>query len=224
MGMFGRMIDLVNANMNDLLDKAENPEKMLKQIIREIEINIDKAKQDMARILAEAKRLDKSVDAKAKEVDDWTRRAELAVDGDNDDLARQALERKLAHEKELATLQTQADETRAAADQMKTNIKLLNDKLAEARAKRTALAARASAAKTSKQTQKQVQSMADPGKALGKLEKFERRVEDSEAEASAAAAANQARDEVDKEFQDMEQKTALESELAALKAKRKKQG
>lgn len=222
MGIFGRMTDVINANVNDLLDRAENPEKMLKQIIREIEDGIDKSRREMAKVLAEAKRLDKEVDAKAKETDEWVNRAEMAIDQDNDELARKAIERKLAYEKELATLQTQGDETRAAVDQMKDNIKLLSDKLTEARAKRTALAARASAAKTAKQVQKQVRDLADPGKALGKLEKLERRVEDAEAEASAMAAANQAQNEVEKEFKDMEDNLAVDSELAALKAKRKK--
>jgi len=222
MGIFGRLADVVSANLNDLVDRAENPEKMLKQIIREIEESIDKGKQEMAKVLTEAKRLDKEVDAKAKEAEEWEKRAEMAVDQSNDDLARKAIERKLSHEKDLSTLQEQADATRAAADQMKENIKLLNDKLTEARAKRTALAARASAAKTAQKVQKQVQGLQDPGKALGKLEKFERRVEDMEAEASALGAANQARDEVEKEFKQMEGGLAVESELEALKAKRKR--
>jgi len=222
MGMFGRIADVVNANVNDLIDKAENPEKMLKQIIREIEDNIDKAKKETVNILAQAKRLEKEVDAKAKQVDEWVRRAELAVDQANDDLARKALERKLTHEKELSVLQDQLADTQAAAEQMKNNVHLLQDKLTEARAKLTSLAARSAAAKTAKTVQKRVAELADPSKALGKLEKFERRVEDAEAEAKAMGAMNAAKDEVEREFSDLEKKRTLDDELAALKAKRKK--
>ncbi|MCX7934609.1 MAG: PspA/IM30 family protein, partial [Planctomycetota bacterium] len=100
MGIFGRIVDVISANLNDLVDRAENPEKMLKQIIREIEESIDKCKQEMAKVLAEARHLDKEVDAKVKEVEEWQKRAELAVDQSNDDLARKAIERKLTHAKE----------------------------------------------------------------------------------------------------------------------------
>lgn len=221
MGIFGRIKDLVSANVNDLVDKAENPEKMIKQIIREIEDSIDNSKQEAAKIISNAKRIEKDVDTKAKDVAEWTNRAEIAVDSDDDDLARKALERKLIHEKELNSLQTQLDDTRSAADQIKDNISTMQERLNEARARQTSLAARASAAKASKEVQEKVADLNDPGKALGKLDKFERRVEDMENEASAIAGMNSATDELEKEFAAKEKNSVIDDELAALKAQRK---
>jgi len=222
MGIFGRMADVLKSNVNDLIDNAENPEKLLKQIIREIEDNIDKSKQETAKILAEAKRLEKEVDVKAKAVDEWTKRAEMAVDNDDDDLARKAIERKKLHGDELETLSRRMNETQSAVEQMKQNTQLLKEKLSEARAKHTSLSARSSAAQTAKKVQKQVAELSDPSKVLGKFEKLERRVEDMESEASAMADVNAATDELEREFVDKEKNLEVDSELAALKAKRKK--
>lgn len=98
----------------------------------------------------------------------------------------------------------------------------MQEKLNEARAKYTSLAARSTAAKNAQNVQKQVANLNDPSKALGKLEKFERRVQDMEAEASALGAVNAATDELEKEFADREKGLSVDSELAALKARRKK--
>jgi phage shock protein A len=220
MGIFDRIADLLNANVNDALDKAENPEKMLKQIIREIEESIDTSKTETAKILAEAKRLEKEVDAKAKEVDTWQTRAEGAVDGGDDDLARQALERKNSHKGELEAMTSQLDDTQAAVEQMKNNTVLLQKKLTETRARYTALTARASAAKASQDVQEKVAKVSAPGQALDKLDKLERRIEDMESEASVMASTNAANDELADTFEKKEGDLAIDTELAALKAKR----
>jgi len=223
MGIFGRMRDITNANLNNLLDKAEDPEKMIKQIIREIEESVDATKRELAKVLAATKQVDKAVEGKTDSVEEWLGRAELAVKQGNDDLARKALENKLAHEHELETLRVQSDETHAAADRMKDTIGLLNDKLNEARARHTALAARASAAKTMAAAQRQASSLGDPAQALGKLEKFERRVEDSEAQAEALGKLAGIDNAVEREFRDMEKNLAVDEELSRLKAKCKQE-
>jgi len=220
MGIFGRMRDILNANLNDMLDRAEQPEKMLKQIIREIESSIDRSKADTARVLADAKRLEREADQKNDEVEQWRSRAEMAVEQNEDELARKALERKKLHQDELDALTQQLDQTRDAADEMKENTRLLQNKLTEARARFTSLSARSKAAKTAKEVQKQTGKLDDRGKVLGKLDAFDRRVQDREAEAGALADARSAGDEVERAFADREQELAVESELAALKAKR----
>ncbi len=220
MGIFGRMRDILHANLNDMLDRAEQPEKMLKQIIREIESSIDRSKADTARVLADAKRLEREADQKNDEVEQWQHRAETAVEQDEDDLARKALERKKLHQDELDALVRQLDQTRDAADEMKENTRLLLDKPTEARARFTSLSARSKAAKTAKDVQKQAGKLDDRDKVLGKLDAFDRRVQDMEAEASALADVHDAGDEVERAFADREQMRAVEHELAALKAKR----
>lgn len=221
MGIVSRMRDLLSANINDALDKAENPEKMLRQIIRETEESIDECKSETAKILAETKRLEKAVDAKAKEVDTWQSRAESAVDTGNDEMARQSLERKNTHKAELITLTGQLDDTREAVEQMKQSTSLLQSRLAETRGRFTAITARASAAKTSKKIQEKVAALTSPGKGLDKLDKLERRIEDMEAVASVMSSTNAAHDELSRHFESKEADLAIDSELAALKAKRK---
>ncbi len=221
MGILGRLSDILNANINDMLDRAENPEKMIRQIIREIEDSIDKAKQDLAKVLIEAKQREKDLAAKEKDVAEWSRRAEMAVNQENDELAKLALERKLAHEKQLRVLEEQLGDIREAAENMKQSIVTLQDKFAEASARRASLTARAQAAKTGKQAQQTARDFESPNKVLGKFERFAQRVEGLEAERAAGEAVREAGLEAEQHFRKMEDQLVVENELQALKARKK---
>lgn len=220
MGFLGRMMSRLNATVDSVIHNSSDPDASLSEVIREIEDSIDLAKAQTARVLAEASRLEKEVDAKADEVDEWSRRAETAVDQDNDALARKALERKLSHESELQVLQLRLDETRTAAEDMKEHIRILGQKLDEARARQTALGARARAAETLQSAEKHLDHLADHRKAGGMMKDLEQNVQEKEAKADAMSVVNRARNALEREFENMEADMSVESELAALKARR----
>jgi phage shock protein A len=220
MGILKRLYYLVTSTMNDLLDKAENPEKLLKQIIREIESIIDRTEEDTTNILSESRRLKNEIEVKEEVIKTWQHRAELAVDEQEDDLAFQALERKRLHEKEQVQLRNQHEETLEAVKQMKENVKMLQNKLVEARARYTSLVARSHAARVSKAAQQKVKKVKQPTGVLDKFEKLERKIQDVEAEANALVAGDRAGGELDKKFALREETRAVDSELAVLKARR----
>lgn len=220
MGILGRIADLVKSNVNDVIDKAENPEKLLKQMIRDLDDCIDDAKKEAVRALAELEKQEKQVEAKAREVAEWLSRAELALKGGNEDLARKALERKVEHEKTLTVLQDRADQVRAGADSLKASIQDMQGKATDARARLSALQARCAAAGVTSRAQKAMEKLNAPDGGAAKFEKISRRIDDLERENEVRSAVNaiagqDAADE--KAFEQMEKKATVESELEGLR-------
>ena len=142
MALLERVSTLIRANLNDLIDKAEDPEKMIKQVILDMENQLIQVKTQVAVALADRHLMEKKrkeIEGKAAE---WMEKAELAVDKEEDDLARAALERSLEHRKMAENLKTQETEQTAQAEVLKSSLKTLADKLAEAQTKRDLLIAR----------------------------------------------------------------------------------
>ena len=142
MALLERVTTLIRANINDLIDKAEDPEKMIKQVILDMENQLIQVKTQVAVALADRHLMEKKrkeIEGKAAE---WMEKAELAVDKEEDDLARAALERSLEHRKMADNLKTQETEQTAQAEVLKSSLKTLADKLAEAQTKRDLLIAR----------------------------------------------------------------------------------
>jgi len=142
MALLDRVSTLIRANLNDLIDRAEEPEKMIKQVILDMENQLIQVKTQMAVALADRHVLEKrrkEMEAKAAE---WMQKAETAIDKQNDDLARAALERSLNHKKMAESLKQQESEQNAQAETLKSSLKTLGEKLAEAQTKRDLLIAR----------------------------------------------------------------------------------
>ncbi len=142
MALLERVSTLIRANLNDLIDKAEEPEKMIKQVILDMENQLIQVKTQVAVALADRHLLEKKrkeVEGKAAE---WMKKAELAVDREKDDLARAAVERSLEQRKMVESLRAQESEQTAQAELLKSSLKTLADKLAEAQTKRDLLIAR----------------------------------------------------------------------------------
>jgi phage shock protein A len=142
MALLERVSTLIRANLNDLIDKAEDPEKMLKQIILDIENQLIQVKTQVAVALADRHLLEKKRKETETKAGEWIQKAELAVDKEKDDLARAALERSLEHQKIVDNLKVQETDQTAQAELLKSSLKTLSDKLAEAQAKRDMLIAR----------------------------------------------------------------------------------
>jgi len=216
MSIFGRMADIVKANINDLLDRAEDPEKMIKQMVLEMEEAVNKATLAVGQAIANEKSLERQYNKQLAQSNDWQQRALQAVGAGRDDLARQALERKNTIQKNVVDLERMVTEARATSTNLRGQLDQLKSKLDEARMRQNTLIARSQAAKAKKQI---AQSFAGIGSdAFSKFDKLEQRVEKTEAEAEAFAQLAGENTSLEDQFKSLEAGSGVDDELAALKA------
>ncbi|HLZ08732.1 MAG TPA: PspA/IM30 family protein, partial [Chloroflexota bacterium] len=142
MGIFDRLSTLLKSNINDLISSAENPEKMLNQIIVDMRSQLVKAKQQVATAIADEKRLRDQADQEFRQAEDWEKRAVLAVRESRDDLAKQALVRQSEHLDHGQVLQQTWESHRLETEKLKNSLRDLNDKIEEAKRKKNLLIAR----------------------------------------------------------------------------------
>ena len=142
MGIFDRLATLIKSNLNDLISSAENPEKMLNQILVDMREQLGKAKQEVAAAIADEKRLKDQADGEFKQADDWEKRAMLAVQEGRDDLARQALQRSQEHFEHGHQLATTWEAHKTETERLKQSLRDLNDKIEEAKRKKNLLVAK----------------------------------------------------------------------------------
>ncbi len=218
-GMFSRIADISKANMNALLDRAEDPEKMIKQMVIEMEEAVNKSTTSVGVAIANEKRLGREYENKKKQAEEWERKAVLAVEKGSDDLARKALERKNALAKAAGDLSPVLEEAGNTAGQLRGQLDQLKTKLEEARVRQGTLIARHRAAQAKKELAQSVSGLG--GDAFASFDRFEQKIESSEAEAEAHAELA-GEDSLDDEFAKLEQEGSADDELAALKEKMKK--
>ncbi len=216
-GIFSRMADIVKANINDLLNRAEDPEKMIRQMILEMEEAVNKATASVCTAVANEKRLERQHMEKTDQIEVWQKKAELAVESGEDDLARRALERRATLEQASSDLETALEESRRTSEQLKSQLMQLKAKLHEARTRQGALIARQRAAEARKQVARGLAGVGDD--AFSSFERFRQRVESEEAEADAHQEMAGSEPSLDEAFTKLERKGTVEEELAALKKK-----
>jgi phage shock protein A len=141
MALLERVSTLIRANLNDLIDKAEDPEKMMKQVILDMENQLIQVKTQMAVALADRHLLEKKRKEAEAKAAQWMQKGELAIDKGNDTLARAALERSLDQQKMASSLKEQEAEQNTQAEILRSSLKTLGEKLAEAQARRDLLIA-----------------------------------------------------------------------------------
>jgi phage shock protein A len=217
MGILDRMSTILRANINDLLDRAEDPEKMLDQIIRDMDDAIRDARSQVADMIAQEKMVKNDLDEAQRMADEWAAKAELAVKKDRDDLALEALRRKKDYQEHATVYQQQWETQRATVEKLKQELAQLEAKRDDAVRNKQALIARHKAAVA----QKKIATMGAKISTVdysAELDRMERRIQEEEARAAAEAELAQ-KPSVEREFAALEADSGLQDELAALKTK-----
>lgn len=215
MGILSRIADLFRSNVNDALDKAEDPEKMLKQTVLEMEENINKTTLSVANAIANEKGLERKIAKERATSVEWQQKAMQALQADREDLARAALEKKAASDRnanDLIPIFKQASETSV---KMRQQLDTLKHKLDEARSRQSTLIARSQAAKAQKQI---AQNFSGTGSdAFSKFDKYEGKIEKLEAEAVAFEHLAGENTDLDQQFKALESTGQVDADLLALK-------
>ena len=184
MGLFKRFQRVVRSNINDMISKAENPEKMLNQLIVEMNEQLIDSKKSVASAIADEKRLQRQLLEQRRSADLWEQRAMDAVHAGKDDLAKQALVRKQEHADYAADYQKQYDAQHTSVEQLKDSLRHLQQKIDEASRKKNLLLARAKRA----EAQQRIQATIGAARNTSAFDAFDRmaaKVEQAEAEAEA---------------------------------------
>jgi phage shock protein A len=161
MGLLDRLSSLLKSNINDLISKAEDPEKMLNQILVDMKTQLVKAKQQVASAIADEKRLRDQVDQEYRQAQDWEKRAMLAIQEGRDDLAKQALVRHGEHLGHGTTLEQTWESHRNETEKLKNSLRDLNDKIEEAKRKKNLLIARQRRAQAQQRIAETMSSMSE---------------------------------------------------------------
>lgn len=215
MAIFQRLGDLLKANINDLIDRAENPEKMVKQIIIDMEEQVRDATQALGRAMGSEKQALKQLEAAKKSSADWEAKAKMALQSGNQELAKKALANKVAVDNNIASFETAYNNISTQVAELRDRVEILRSKLEEARTRQNMLIARAKMADVQKSVATTL-SGTDSSSAFSKLDKMERKIEGKESEAEAFAEMSGDTTFAKDEFKEMETNSAVEAELARL--------
>lgn len=215
MGIFTRFKDIVASNINSMLDKAEDPEKLIKLMIREMEDTLIELKSSCAGTIASQKKVERLLDETLERESFWEKKADLAVSKARDDLARQALIEKRRFTQRVEAVEEELAELARIADQYRDDIQELENKLKSAREKQRVLVQRHIRAQKKKRAQEEIRR-ADSTEVMKKFEEMENHIERMEAEADLVN--NGKKDALEKAFEDLEADDDIEKQLAALKS------
>jgi len=218
MGLFDRLTTMLRSNINDLISRAENPEKMLNQLVLDMRSQLAKAKQQVASAIAEEKRLQAQAEQEKKLAEDWEKRAMLAVQEGRDDLAKQALLRHAEHMQAAQQLEETWRKHAAETESLKNSLRTLNDKIEEAKRKKNILIARQRRAEAQQRIHETMSSMSDKS-AFETFERMSERIEQNERKALANAELSEELegDTLQKQFSQLEYKADADTQLLALK-------
>ena len=215
MGLFDRLGRVVRANLNDLVSKAEDPEKVLDQAIIDMQEDLVQLRQAVARAIAAQKRTEQQYNKNQSEANTWQQRAQLALTKGDENLAREALMRKKTNAETAATLKAQLDGQVTQTETLKRNLIALESKISEAKTKKDMLKARVSAAKANEQLQSTVGRLGTSS-AMGAFERMEEKV--MEMEARSQAVGELGGNNLESQFAQLESGSDVDDELAAMKA------
>lgn len=220
MGIFQKLSMLLRSNINDVITRAENPEKMLTQILEDMRGQLAKAKQEVAVAIADERKLRVQVDDEQRQAADWEHRAMLAVREGRDDLAKQALLRHQEHTERASILEATWRRQAAETEKLKESLRQLNEKIEEAKRKRNLLVAKQKRAQAQRRIHETMAGLSDRS-AFEAFDRMAEKIEDSERKALAAAEVTESLtgDTLEQEFARLESGDNIEQRLLELKEK-----
>ena len=177
MGIFSRMSDIINANVNALLDKAEDPEKMVRLMIQEMEETLVEVRTQSARLIADKKEVGRQQARLQSEAAEWGRKAELALSKDREDLAREALREQIEAADQADLLEAELDQIAQSIDGLTGDVEALQQKLLDAKTRRKALILKSETAQSRKGVRRQLHDV-NLDEAMSKFDVFEWRIDE----------------------------------------------
>jgi phage shock protein A len=222
MGIFSRLKTLVSSNVNDVINKAEKPEKMLNQLIIDMNEQLIESKKAVAMAIADEKKLEREMHNQEAQSTEWERKAMLAVQAGKDDLAKEALLRKQEYDNALVEYTKQWDSQRASVQKLKESLRELQNKIEEAQRKKNLLVARAKRAEAQQKIQSTISSVSGNHSAFDAFDRMAQKVDRLEAEADAAQELEDfsSNASLDKQFKELE-KSDTSADLMLLELKEK---
>ena len=218
MALLERVSTLIRANLNDLIDKAEEPEKMIKQVILDMENQLLQVKTQVAISIADQHVLQNKLRENEENERQWMRRAEMALDKHDDALARGALERSMSYKEMAAGFRQQVEDQKTQVENLKSALLKLQQKLEEARAKSDTLMAQHRRTRALNKATRATGAVVGDTHAAA-FDRMKEKVRHTEA--TAAATAELAGDDVEEQFAKLEKQTEVDRLLDELKSKRK---
>ncbi|MGK0267777.1 MAG: phage shock protein A [Paraglaciecola sp.] len=217
MGMFTRMSDIVQANINAILDKAEDPAKVIKLLIQEMEETLVELRSVAATNLAEKKQVQRQAEKLQKQINAWQSKAVLAVEKNREDLARAALVEKHYSQQKLSALTDEQNVVAESLSTLQTDMGKMQDKLVEARAKQKSLIVRERSVAV-RMTVKNRSHSVKIDDAIIRFEQYERRIDDLESQVDAYDLVNEVQG-LNAQFNQLEAESQIEQELDVLRKK-----
>ena len=217
MGIFSRFTDIVNANINVLLDKAEDPEKMVRLIIQEMEETLVEVRTRSARLIADKKDLGRRIGRLQSEAAEWDSRAEMALSKEREDLARAALKEKTGTVETATAIEVELEQVDINLEKLSGDISQLQQKLVDAKTRQKALIIRSKTATSRIDVRRQLHDV-DIEEAMSRFDRFERKIDILEGEVEAYDLGQR---NLAEEIADLESDEKVDAELARLKARMK---
>lgn len=215
MGIFSRFTDIINSNINAILDKAEDPEKMVRLIIQEMEETLVEVRTQSAKLIADKKELYRRIERLRREAEDWESKAEIALNKEREDLARAALKEKSGAEEAATAIEVDLEVIDHNLEKLSGDIAQLQQKLADAKARQKALIVRGRTAQSRMGVKRQIHDV-DIDEAMSRFDRYERRIDDLEGEIEAYDLGQQT---LADEIAELENDERVDEELERLKAK-----
>jgi phage shock protein A len=215
MGLIDRILRVIRANINSLVGQAEDPEKILEQTVEDMQQDLIQMRQAVAGAIATQKRTERQCSQNQSTAEEWYRRAQMALQQGNEDLARQALTKRKSYQETAEALKAQIEQQNAIVTKLKQDMRTLESKISEAKTKKDMYIARARSAQASQRLNEMLGSV-NTGNALSAFERMEEKVMQLEAQSEAIASLGT--DDLEKKFLSIEDAGDIDKELASMKA------
>jgi phage shock protein A len=213
MGLFERIMRVIRSQINSLVSKAEDPEKILEQAVMDMQTDLIQVRQAVAQAIATQKRTERQYDQAKSTADEWYRRAQLALQKGDENLAKEALTRRQSYQQTANSLKGQIDGQQEIVGQLKNNMRGLESKISEARTKKDLYIARARSAQASEKLSEVLGNLST-STSMSAFERMEEKV--MQLEARSEAIASLGADDLEKQFSALESNN-IDNELAAMK-------